>query len=200
MMCRQSVTARQVTPSAGGGTSTLIAVALILSACTSAGGDVSTVRSPSANATPSAPFAAMPFYAEFRTRPYFTITHTFVVYGAQDPSGRPLEFKTVGFFPNGGALGPFIGIVGIGGVVGDEDYYAKLPSSTTYHRNLTVEQYQRLTRFIDAERAKKQVYNLLFNNCNDFVAGAAEAVGLKVPFLHAMPPPLFILLLRDLNS
>jgi hypothetical protein len=121
-------------------------------------------------------------------------------YGAQDPSGNPLELKTIGFFPHGGAFGPFIGMVGIIGQVGEEDYYANLPSSTTYHRNLTAEQYRRLTRYIDGERVKPQVYNLFFNNCNDFVAGAADSIGLKVLFLHAIPPPLFIRLLAEMNK
>jgi hypothetical protein len=173
---------------------------LALSACTSAGSDVSTVGSPAANATQSASLAATPFYVEFRTRPYFSITHIFLVYGAQDLSGHPLELKTVGFYPHGGAFGPFIGMVGIAGEVGQEDYYAKLPSSTVFHRNLTAEQYQHLTQYIDSERTEAQIYNLFFNNCNDFVAGAANAIGLKVPFLHALPPPLFIQLLAEMNT
>jgi hypothetical protein len=41
--------------------------------------------------------------------------------------------------------GPVIGIVGIPGEVGQEDYFANLPSSATFHRNLTAEQYERLT-------------------------------------------------------
>jgi hypothetical protein len=194
MMCRWSQTALVQRSSAYGLTAIAFALALTLSACTSAGGDVSSEPSPAAS------LAATPFYVEFRTRPYFSITHTFLVYGAQDPNGHPLELKTVGFFPNGGAFGPFIGVVGISGMVGEEDYYANLPSSTTYHRNLTAEQYRRLTWYIDAERGEAKVYNLLFNNCNDFVAGAASAIGLKVPFLHALPPPLFILLLADMNT
>jgi hypothetical protein len=108
--------------------------------------------------------------------------------------------KSVGFYPHGGAFGPFIGIVGITGEVGDEGYYANLPSSTTYHRNLTAEQYLRLTRYIDAEQAEPQIYNMLVNNCNDFVAGAANAIGLKVPFLHALPPQLFIVLLAKMSG
>ena len=65
---------------------------------------------------------------------------------------------------------------------------------------IAAEQYQRLTSYIDAERGEAKVYNLLFNNCNDFIAGAADAIGLKVPFLHALPPPLFIELLAEMNT
>jgi hypothetical protein len=176
----------------------LVAFLFILSACASSGNDFSTVRPSAADATTSTSFATTPFYVDFRTRPDSTI-HTFLQYGAQDSSGRPLERKTVGFFlPN--ALGALIGIVAFPGEVGAEDYYANLPSSTTFHQSLTAEQYGRLTQYIDAERAKPQVFNLIFNNCNDFVAGAAHAIGLKVPFLHMLPPTLFINLLAQMNS
>jgi hypothetical protein len=179
---------------------------LALSACATDSGVVSgssdapATPSPAANPTQPASLAATPYYVEFRTRPYFTITHTYLVFGAQDSSGHPLEWKTMGFFPNGGALGPFIGIVGITGKVGEEAYYAKLPSSVTFRRSLTAEQYERLTRYVDEQRGKSEVYNLFFNNCNDFVAGAAAAIGLKVPLLAALPPPLFIMLLRQMNT
>jgi hypothetical protein len=200
MKCRWPHTARWPRASTYGLICTLVAAAPTLSACTSADSYVSAAPPSVVDATQSASLAATPFYVEFRTRPYFSITHIFLVYGAQDQSGHPLELKTVGFYPHGGAFGPFIGMVGIAGEVGQEDYYAKLPSSTVFHRNLSAEQYQHLTQYIDAERTEAPVYNLFFNNCNDFVAGAADAIGLKVPFLHALPPPLFIRLLAEMNT
>ena len=178
----------------------LAAFVFTLSACGSSGNDLSTVPPPAADATTSASFATTPFYVDFRTRPYFTISHTFIVYGAQDPTGHPLERKAVGFFPHGGFFGPFIGVVAITGDVGAEDYYVNRPSSVTFHRNLTAEQYERLIRYIDSERAKPQVFNLLFNNCNDFVAGAAHAIGLKAPFIRMLPPPVFVMWLAQMNS
>jgi hypothetical protein len=96
--------------------------------------------------------------------------------------------------------GPLFGIVAIAGEVGQEDYFANLPSSATFHRNLTAEQYERLTDYIESERAKPQIFSLVFNNCNDFVAGAAHAIGLKAPILRMLPPPLFVMLLAQLNS
>lgn len=193
-------TARRAKPSAYGLTVAALALVLALAACSSGNSDGATIQSGAADPPPSAPVAATPYYVEFRTRPYFSITHIFIVYGAQDPAGHPLEWKTVGFYPKGGVLGPYIGIVGIAGMVGQEDYYAKLPSSNTYRRNLTAEEYQRLTNYIEAERGKSMVYNLFFNNCNDFVAGAAAAIGLKVPMFGAVPPPLFITLLKEMNT
>ena len=198
----------------------LAALVFTLSACGSSGNDLSTVHPPAADATTSAPpgndlstvpppaadattsasFATMPFYVDFRTRPYFAIDHTFIVYGAQDPTGHPLERKAVGFFPHGGAFGPFIGVVAINGEIGAEDYYVNLPSPVTFHRNLTAEQYERLVGYIDSERAKPRVFNLIFNNCNDFVAGAAHAIGLKAPLLRMLPPTVFVKLLAQMNS
>jgi len=37
-------------------------------------------------------------------------------------------------------------------------------------------------------------------NCNDFVADAAEAIGLKAPLLRVMPPVLFIHMLDEINA
>ena len=177
----------------------LAALVFALSACASSGDVSSTTHPP--DATISASFAATPFYVDFRTRPDAVNTHTFLEYGAQDSSGHPLEQKTVGFFPRGaGALGPLISIVAMPGEVGPEDYFANLPSAPTFHRNLTAEQYGRLTAYIESEQAKPQVFNLIFNNCNDFVAGAAHAIGLKAPILRMLPPPLFVMLLAQLNS
>jgi hypothetical protein len=147
----------------------------------------------------STSFTDTPFYIDFRTRPYSDITHIFLVYGARNSGGHPLERKTIGFFPDAGYFGPFIGIVAIGGEVAPEDYYANLPSSIAFRRDLTAEQYERLTRYIDTERAKPHGYNLIFNNCNDFVAGAADAIGRIVPYLHMPALPLFIMLLARMN-
>ena len=175
--------------------STLAALVLALLSACAPGNDVS----PTGDAAITS-FSTTPFYVDFRTRQYFAISHTFIAYGAQDPTGHPLERKTVGFFPPGGAVGLIISVVAITGEVGAEDYYADLPSSATFHRNLTAEQYERLTRYIDSERSKPQIFNLIFNNCNDFVAGAAHAVGLQAPFLRMLPPPFFIMLLARMNS
>ena len=192
---RRPVAARRKRTSAS--IAAVAAFALTLSACTSEDGSGPAVRSE--DWKPSASFAATPFYAEFRTRPYFFITHTFITYGAQDPSGHPLEQKAVGFYPSsGGAFGPFL--VGFTGEVGQEDYFVNLPASADYRQNLTTDQYRRLGAFIDEERAKKRTYNLLFYNCNDFVADAAEAIGLKAPLVRAIPPVLFIVLLKEMND
>jgi hypothetical protein len=179
----------------------LAAFVFTSSACASSVNDFSTVHPPAVDATASASFATTPFYVDFRTRPDATNSHTFLEYGAQDSSGRPIERKTVGFYPRSGdALGPLFGIVATAGEVGQEDYFANLPSSATFHRNLTAEQYERLTDYIESERAKPQIFSLVFNNCNDFVAGAAHAIGLKAPILRMLPPPLFVMLLAQLNS
>ena len=80
----------------------LAAFVFTLSACASSGNDFSTVHPPAVDATASASFATTPFYVDFRTRPDATNSHTFLEYGAQDSSGRPIERKTVGFYPRSG--------------------------------------------------------------------------------------------------
>ena len=87
----------------------MAALTLTLSACNSGDDGVVAVRSEGEG--PNASVAATPFYADFRTRPYFFITHTFITYGAQDPAGHPLEQKAIGFYPStGGAFGPWSGL------------------------------------------------------------------------------------------
>jgi hypothetical protein len=177
----------------------LAVLVFALSACAYSGDVSSTTHTP--DATTSASFAATPFYVDFRTRPDAVNTHTFLEYGAQDSSGHPLERKTMGFFPRGaGTLGPFISIVAMPGEVGPEDYFANLPSAAIFHRNLTAEQYERLTAYIQSEQTKPKVFNLLFSNCDDFVAGAAHAIGLKAPDVRMSPPTVFINQLAQLNS
>jgi hypothetical protein len=199
-MWRRSGKARGAKPGAHGVAFVVLAFALTLSACATVSGDNAAIRPQVASASQSGSLAATPFYVEFRTRPYFSIMHIFILYGAQDPDGKPLEWKTIGFYPEGGAMGPFIGAVVIPGVVGQEDYYAHLPANASFRLNLTAEQYQRLTSFIEAERAKQPAYSLFFHNCNDFVADAAKAIGLKVPFFRLVPPPVFITLLEEMNT
>lgn len=86
------------------------------------------------------------------------------------------------------------------GEVGPEDYFASLPSAATFHQNLTAEQYGRLTAYIKSGQARPQVFNLIFHNCNDFVAGAAQAIGLKAPVARISSPRAFINQLAQLNS
>jgi hypothetical protein len=179
----------------------IVLLMFALSACATSGDVASTTHPPAAEATPSGSFAATPFYVDFRTRPDSLNTHTFLEYGAQDANGHPLEQKTVGFFPRGaGALGPLISIVAMPGEVGPEDYFANLPAAASFHKNLTAEQYGRLTAYIQAEQARPQVFNLIFHNCNDFVAGAAQAIGLRAPAVRVSAPPAFIHELAQLNS
>jgi len=142
----------------------LAAFGFTLWACASSANDFSTVHPPAVHATASASFATTP-YVDFQTRPDATNSHTFLEYGAQDSSGRPIERKTVGFYPRSGGAPR-------------TSYWhrrncrrgwpgrllCQSTSSATFYRNLTAEQYERLTDYIESERAKPQIFNLIFNN------------------------------------
>jgi hypothetical protein len=177
-----------------------VAVTLCLTACaTSQGDDVAPATQVAAPVARS-PAAATPYYVEFHSRPSIVSGHTYLVYGALDANGAPTSQDVVGFYPDAGLFGLVAGLVAFPGTVGQDFFDEKIPDYNSWRRNLTVEQYRRLTAFIDGEKAKAKVWNLLVNNCNDFAADAATAIGLKAPSERAIPPPLFIMALRSLNG
>ena len=62
-------------------------------------------------------------------------------------------------------------------------------------------QHSDLMAFVRRWRSGPEPWSLLFNNCNDFIADAARAVGLKAPpGLALMPPYQHIRNLKHLNS
>jgi hypothetical protein len=126
--------------------------------------------------------------------------HTYLVYGRDSAEGHPLERHVVGFYPIAGPVGMVIGIVGFPGEVGEGFVDDFLPVTSRYHRPLTAEQYAKLELFITQQRAERHVWSLLLNNCNDWAAAAAEAIGLKAPPFRAVPPNVFVDSLQAANE
>ena len=61
--------------------------------------------------------------------------------------------------------------------------------------------HDRLMTFVRQWRKGPEPWSLLFNNCNDFIADAARAIGLRAPVgLALMPPYEHIRKLRQMNS
>jgi hypothetical protein len=180
--------------------SAVLLAVLCLAACATRSGDY-----PAASATPGAPaapvnLAATPYYVEFHSRPSVISGHTYLVYGAQDEQGNPKEHIVVGFYPVGGIFGLLGGMVAAPGRIDKTYLDEKIPDMNIYRRNITADQYQRLNAYIDSEKGKTKVWNMFVNNCNDFAADAAKAIGLKVPSERFMPPALFIMTLGNMNE
>ncbi len=141
-----------------------------------------------------------PYYIEFRARPSLVTGHTYLVYGALLKDGRPAEQNVVGFVPWGGLIGLIVGMIAVPGEVGKDYLDEKLPDYNIYRRYLTSSDYQHLLSFVADARKQTKVWNIFLNNCNDFAADAAQAIGLKVPGDRFVPPPLFVLMLSNMNT
>jgi hypothetical protein len=141
-----------------------------------------------------------PYYVEFRARPSIITGHTYLVYGPLSRDGKPAEETLAGFTPRGGILGFFIGMIAMPGEIGKDYWDEALPDFNAYRRYITASEYQHLLAFIADEKKQTKVWNMFVNNCNDFAADAAQVIGLKVPSDRFVPPPLFILMLSNMNT
>lgn len=170
-----------------------------LSACATKIGDYPDLKGP--GAAPAAfNHAATPYYVEFHSRASIISGHTYLVYGSQDEQGKEKEHNVAGFYPVGGIFGLLGGMVAAPGRVDKTFFDEKLPDMNSYRRNITAAQYQKLTDYISAEQSKTKVWNMFVNNCNDFAADAARAIGLKAPSGRFLPPALFVKNLGEINS
>jgi hypothetical protein len=151
---------------------------------------------------PPAPSGLTLYYVEFRARLSTEDVpgHTYLAYGPQDSSGRPLEEHVAGFYPLAGPLGILIGTVAFPGEVGGGFVQDYMPLLDAYRVNITAAQYDQLTRFVAEQKAHQQLYSILAHNCNDWAAEAATVIGLKAPLFRALPPGLFVMELRAANS
>ena len=176
----------------------MIALAVFSCLAGCAGGSDTAVRQSAVSPAPP----ASSYYVEFRARLSTEDVpgHTYLTYGPQDNSGRPLEEHVVGFYPRVGPLGMLIGTVAFPGEVGDGFVQDYMPLLDAYRVNLSAAQYDQLTRFVAGQKAHPQLYSLLAHNCNDWAAEAAASIGLRVPLLRALPPDLFVKELRAANS
>ncbi len=143
---------------------------------------------------------AAPYYVEFRARLSAISGHTYLVYGPLDATGAPSEEIIMGFWPVGGMFGLLAGAVAFPGKVERAYLDEKLPDTNRFRRNLTAEQYAQLQAYVARAQKEKHVWSLFINNCNDFAAEAAEAIGLKVPPARFVPSSIFVLTLSSMNS
>ena len=170
-----------------------------LSACATHSGDFPDAQNSGA---PHAPVnvAQTPYFVEFHSRPSVISGHTYIVYGALDDKGNPREHFLVGFYPAGNIFGLLGGMIAAPGRIDKTTLDELIPDMNAYRRNITAQQYQALNAYIDGEKGKTKIWNMFVNNCNDFAADAALAIGLKVPSNRFMPPALFISILSNMNE
>lgn len=151
-----------------------------------------------------APAAAStsPYFIEFHARQSDVgIGHTFLVYGERDATGNIAVRKVIGFYPAGGYVGMVFTPVAIPGIVGKNPDDEKMKDLQVFrYNNMTAADYQRLTQYVANAESGVHLFNVFTNNCNDFAAGAAKTIGLRIPSNTFTYPDHFIAELGRLND
>ena len=137
------------------------------------------------------------YFIEFRSRPSTYIGHTYIVYGRTDASGRILDMRYAGFIPEVDALQALI--VPVLGAVKKYEDDVLLKPDTIYGRSLTAAEYAAVVRAVRILKQSQRKWHPIFQNCNDFGIGIAEALGMRRP-PSLMPPSVWVATLRMLNE
>jgi hypothetical protein len=139
------------------------------------------------------------YFVDFHARRGPSITgHTFIAYGRLDARGKILEAKAVGFFPDTDRYWISL-LIPVRGVFGEEKSDYKVLSSVIYRRYLTAAEFYQLNAKVSEARATHAPWNLIFNNCNDFVGEIAKSIGLHRP-PSLLLPTTYVSLLHALNG
>lgn len=153
-----------------------------------------------AGTAPAASPRAERYIVEFRARPGGVAGHSYVVYGKADASGRMRRMDYASFRPDDGAFGFIVGSLAVyAGTFAPSEDDLSAPVTTLYRRVITASQYRKLVAHVAKARANPQLWNLVGNNCNDFVSSLAEAIGLRTPST-LLPPDGFIDALKSYNE
>jgi hypothetical protein len=137
------------------------------------------------------------YFIEFRSRPSTYIGHTYIVYGRTDASGRILDMRYAGFIPEVDAMQALI--VPVEGTVRKYEDDVLLKPDAVYGRSLSAAEYAAVVRAVRILKQSQRKWHPIFQNCNDFGIGIAEALGMRRP-PSLMPPNVWVSTLRMLNE
>jgi hypothetical protein len=145
--------------------------------------------------------SSTPYYIEFRVATIGTYGHSYVAYGRLNAQGQPADRKYADLHPRGNYALMAIGhVLPVPANTKWDPEVLTLKVASSYRRNLTAAQYQKLLTAIRKSEADKDRYwNAVTNNCNHYVGELARAVGLKTPG-NFQVSYAFIPALRDLNE
>ena len=143
---------------------------------------------------------AASYYVDFRVIDGVLYGHTHIAYGRLDARGQPISVSYAGFEPNGGLIAGAIGhIAPVSGSIRTSKESVNFQIIDSYRRKLTTQQYKSLVAAVETAKKHPSHWNVVFQNCNDFVAAMAHAVGLKAP-PNLVLPYVYITALRNLNQ
>ena len=137
------------------------------------------------------------YFIEFRSRPSTYIGHTYIFFGRTDASGRILDARYAGFIPEVDAVQALI--VPVEGTVRKYEDDVRLKPNAIYGRSLTAAEYAAVVRAVRILKQSQRKWHPIFQNCNDFGIGIAEALGMRRPH-SLMAPNVWVSTLRTLNQ
>jgi hypothetical protein len=142
------------------------------------------------------------FYLEFRARADDGgFGHSYVVLGTVEATGEVRETVVAGFMSKGADDDYWdqfgIPVTGTVGVVRLD--FTRRPAAR-FRIVVSKVEYYRVVREIYRLRKTWTTYELLLQNCNNFVGQIAASVGLRTPLVTAQYPVRYVTELRALNS
>ena len=143
------------------------------------------------------------YFVEFRAVMPVYPGHSYFVHGRLGADGNPVSTsEPIGFYPLLGPIGgSTLGLIAIPGLTTPDPSDATKRTVEKYRVALDKSRHDKLLAFVKKWRSGGEAWSLIFNNCNDFIAGAARSVGLDAPVgLALMAPYRHIRKLRELNS
>jgi hypothetical protein len=145
---------------------------------------------------------ARSYFVEFRARDEVGgFGHSYVTLGAVEATGTVRETVVAGFMPKSAAddyWGRFgMPVTGLVGVVRSD--FARRPDAR-FRITIGKSTYHRVMGKISQLRRTWTTYELLVQNCNNFVGQIAESAGLRTPMITAQYPVRYVAELRALNS
>ena len=123
------------------------------------------------------------YYVEFRVAEIGTYGHSYAVYGRLNARGQPADSHYADLHPMGNYAIMMLGhVLPVPANTEWDPDVLKLPVASSYRRNLSAADYQKLLRAVQRARANANpTWNAVTNNCNHFIAELATAIGLRAP-------------------
>ena len=144
------------------------------------------------------------YVVEFRARPGPDVLgHSYMVFGRLGADGTIMAPVHAGLYPKDTVTGFTFGLVGTGtdATIEPISLDRSIPPTIVYRKELTADQYARLSAAVSEARANPPSWSWSGYNCNTFLVDLARETGLNVPVgATFMAPVLFISQMRDVNE
>lgn len=178
----------------------MASVAILLSSGAQAGGSNYERTYPVRMA--AIPVGARLFYAEFRARNEIGgVGHSYIALGTIDASGQMRETVVAGFMPKSADDDYWaqfgIRVTGLVGAVRSD--FIRRSDDVRLRIAISRVKYYRVVKLLYRLQKTWTTYDILVQNCNNFVSEIANSFGLRTPMITVQYPVHYIADLRALN-